>query len=532
MIVFRASRDTSGSRLWIRRLNDPTARPIDGTQDGMNPAFSLDGQWIAFITDNVNIKKVRASGGPVTPVVHTSARTAALSWGDKDEIFFEQIGPIAGIQRVSANAGRQALAVPLDTANKETGQRRPLFIRSAGVIVYGSSVADGEEPTLVFYQLSSGRRLRSEISGIGPLAVLGDLLVYSRADGTLMSVQINAGAMKIIGTPVALEPRVAAAGTGTAVTLSDEGTLVYQPADDAGGTTLALVDTSGQVRPLRGRFAVQTPLRFSPDGKQIAIGSRDVAASAAGARAEDVRVLDITTQVATRLRTSGNALRVSWFHDGHRLVVPVEANDSSDLLTVPLDGTAESRLVRFGGQILEATSVAPDGKSYVIEARVERPPGTAMLRVWVDGSAKVDTLLAPGSGLRPSMSRLSPDGRLVAFLDRNTNNVYVLAVAGGGTLQVSEIAAGFMRPVVWGPDSRRLYYVAANGLNVIEVDLSPVLRVVKRAARSNFPLSRNYDLAPDGRTFVMANPLEHAVGVQLAVNWGAEARRMWSDGQR
>src|SRR5687768_7771813 len=84
-IVFRATRDSIGSRLWIRTLGDPTARPIEGTQDGMNPSFSPDGQWIAFITENVNVKKVRVSGGSVSPIVRSASRTAAMAWGRSEE---------------------------------------------------------------------------------------------------------------------------------------------------------------------------------------------------------------------------------------------------------------------------------------------------------------------------------------------------------------------------------------------------------------------------------------------------------------
>jgi serine/threonine-protein kinase len=536
MIVFRAGRDSTGPHLWLRTLDDPVARPIEGSLDGMNPAFSADGQWIAFITDNLSIKKVRSNGGSVTQVVRSTARLAALSWGDTDEIFFEQIGPPDGIRRVSANGGNHTLAVPMDTASGEISQRRPLFVRGAGVVVYGSTVGGGGEPTLVFYRLSDGRRMRSEIPGIGPLGMIDDRLVYSRADGTLMAVQVDAGAMKIVGPSITLEPRVAAAGTGTAVALSPQGTLVYRSADDVGGTTLALVDTGGQVRPLRGLYSVDTPLRFSPDGNRVAISARyddtRPASSVGGASTRDVRVLDINTGVATRVRTSGPAHWVSWTSDG-RLVGRVDENGPSELRSVPLDGSAESRLAAVDGRILEATSALPGGKAYVMEVMLGGQHGAALMRIWVDGSGRVDTLLTAGrSGVRPSMSRVSPDGRMVAFLDRNTGDVYVLSLAGGGALQVSEVPTGFQRPVVWGPDSRRVYYVGANGLNMIQVESSPALRLVGRSAKASFPAARNYDLHPDGKTFVMVNPLERGEGVHVAVNWAEEARRIWAPGRR
>ena len=367
--------------------------------------------------------------------------------------------------------------------------------------------------------------------------MLGDLLVYSRATGTLMAVKFDAKAMKVMGAPVALEPRVTAAGTGTAVALSERGTLVYRRADDAGGSTLALVDMDGNVRPLRGRFAMDTPMRFSPDGKRVVISARydDTGPTTEGQAksTHDVKVLDLATQVATRVRSRGNDIWMSWAFGGQRLVAPVVKNDSSELWAMPLDGSAESRLVGFGGRILESTSMAPDGKAYIVEAFLKPPAASSTLRVWVDGTGRVDTLVVSGrTPTRSSMSRYSPDGRLVAYLDRSSGDVHVLDLATRGTLQVSEVPAGYTRPVVWGPDSHRLYYVAANGLTMIEIESSPSLRVVRRTVKSAFPNARNYDLSPDGKMFVMVNPSERGEGVHVAVNWGDEVRRVWAAGQK
>jgi hypothetical protein len=75
-------------------------------------------------------------------------------------------------------------------------------------------------------------------------------------------------------------------------------------------------------------------------------------------------------------------------------------------------------------------------------------------------------------------------------------------------------------------------YVGVNGLNTIELETSPELRVVRRSSRPWYPAARFYELLPDGRTFVMENPLERGPGVQVAVGWGGEARRIWAEGQR
>jgi Tol biopolymer transport system component len=149
-------------------------------------------------------------------------------------------------------------------------------------------------------------------------------------------------------------------------------------------------------------------------------------------------------------------------------------------------------------------------------------------RVWVDGSGRLDTLVSERRDrVVPFMPRVSPDGRFVAFIERQSGDVYVQSLSGGGALQVSSVPAGFRRPVVWGPDNR-LYYGSGNGLNIILVETSPVLRVVDRKVKPGFPVGGNYDLSPDGKTFIVVNPLSRDAGVEVAVNWLDEARRRWS----
>jgi len=60
------------------------------------------------------------------------------------------------------------------------------------------------------------------------------------------------------------------------------------------------------------------------------------------------------------------------------------------------------------------------------------------------------------------------------------------------------------------------------------MEMSPALRVVDRIVKAGFPIGANYDLAPDGKTFIVLNPFSRDAGVEVAVNWLAEARRRWS----
>jgi Tol biopolymer transport system component len=106
---------------------------------------------------------------------------------------------------------------------------------------------------------------------------------------------------------------------------------------------------------------------------------------------------------------------------------------------------------------------------------------------------------------------------------------------GGDGPQVRVSSDGGSEPV-FGPDGTELYYRTASKLFVAELTHEPELTVTSRRVlfdvgdiATGFPHA-NYDISPDGRTFVMVrlNPSSRIMVIQ---NLPALVRRL-SDGQR
>jgi hypothetical protein len=67
----------SQGRLFTRRLDQPNATELAGTQGAYEPFFSPDGQWVAFFTTS-NLKKISVEGGSAISLCDASAVRAAV----------------------------------------------------------------------------------------------------------------------------------------------------------------------------------------------------------------------------------------------------------------------------------------------------------------------------------------------------------------------------------------------------------------------------------------------------------------------
>ncbi|HEY7186428.1 MAG TPA: protein kinase, partial [Vicinamibacterales bacterium] len=84
MLVYAAATGGGRTRLYMRRLDDLSARAIPATDSASAPFFSPDGKWLAFYSDGV-LKKVSVAGGvPLT--ICDAPPVWSASWGPGDRI--------------------------------------------------------------------------------------------------------------------------------------------------------------------------------------------------------------------------------------------------------------------------------------------------------------------------------------------------------------------------------------------------------------------------------------------------------------
>jgi serine/threonine-protein kinase len=333
-------------------------------------------------------------------------------------------------------------------------------------------------------------------------------LVYG-ASGTLRAVPFDLARLEVSGPPVPILDNVATTFEGGIdVAITPSGTLVYVPGSGAIGPARSLVwvDRMGREEPLRAPLRAYNYLRLSPDGTRVALDIRD--------QDQDVWIWDIARRTMTRL-TFDPALDLFpvWTPDSRRILFSSTRSGPADIYWQSADGTGMAdRLTQSANQQIPA-STSPDGKGIVV---LEVAAQTGRDLIWLPlaaGAAErssshplIRTMFAEANG------EISPDGHWLAYQSNEPgrNEIYVQPFPDvtAGRWQVS--SGGGATPV-WARTGQELFYRSLDGaVMAVRVEPGPGWRsgpptqiVPPRYFDLPGAFSRTFDVAPDGRRFVM-----------------------------
>ena len=85
-LVFRSG--VQNGTLWIKQQDQLSPVPIPGTERSFSPAFSPDGEWLAFTADQ-QIKKLRLEGGAAETLADSiGGQGYAISWLDNGALLY------------------------------------------------------------------------------------------------------------------------------------------------------------------------------------------------------------------------------------------------------------------------------------------------------------------------------------------------------------------------------------------------------------------------------------------------------------
>jgi serine/threonine protein kinase/Tol biopolymer transport system component len=499
----------SQGRLFTRRLDQPNATELAGTEKAGAPFFSPDGQWVAFFALG-KLKKISVEGGATIALCDTVLARGG-SWGEDGDIIAAVSGN-TGLSRIPSTGGPPTPVTELQSG--ETSHRWPqvlpggksvLFTASTGAIGY-------EGANIEVMSLADHHRKTLQRGGtFGRYLPSGQLIYVNR--GTLFAVPFDLNRLEVRGTPSPVLNQIGySTSNGTAqLDFSQTGTLIYR-SEQVGERlfTVQWLDAAGKTQPLLAKPGVYQRPRLSPDGLRLALDD-----------GSDIYVYEARRDTMTRLTFGGGTnIAPVWSTDGRYIAFLGPGGMS----WARSDGAGKPQLLIQSKNLQVPFSFTPDGKRLAYN---EVNPVTAY-DIWTVAiendsnglrAGKPEIFLqTPADERQPA---LSLDGRWLAYTsnESGTYQVYVRAFPDkGGKWQISN--AGGAYPV-WSSTGHELFFrtddnrimVAAYAAKADSfVPDKPRVWSDKRLADFGLVGTATYDLAPDGKRVAALLPVATAAG--------------------
>jgi serine/threonine-protein kinase len=550
-LVYAAVEREGRTQLFMRPLDrfEPTA--IAGTEGASAPFFSPDGRWIGFYANGA-LQRVSIDGGAALKICETPSVWSA-TWGADDTIVFATATTPGGLWRVAVAGATPERLTTVDSANGELQHAYPQRLPGgpAGDVLFGVMTDRGWHfAVLALADPRAAGQVRalgqpgSGAAGAQYVPQTGHVL-YANAGG-LVAVPFDAAPGQVPGSPVPLLERPEVDPSGSAAfAVSASGTLAYMPrALTLPQRALVLVDRSGRATVLQDTRAAYTHPRLSPDGRRLVYAVESDSGS-------EIWIYDIERGTPTPLVTGGVNRYPIWSHDGQQITFQSARAGGVSLYSKRVDGSGEpealirSAIDQSAGLSRALAGLLPGTMPVFTSANPHLPmawtsDGVTLAFDERKPSAEHDIwVLTRGGEPSPfqrtdydeSAPAFSPDGKWLAYVSDESGRsaVWVQPFPGPGPKWLITRDGG--TEPAWSRSGNELYFRRADQL--IAVPVTPGAEFVwgkpEVVFESRYEMidgARNYDVSPDGKTFVAVRNEGAADSdrFNVVLNWFAELR--------
>jgi serine/threonine protein kinase len=191
-------------------------------------------------------------------------------------------------------------------------------------------------------------------------------------------------------------------------------------------------------------------------------------------------------------------------------------------------GTADELAERPPGPGYGPTAVSPDGKTLLFRSGIN---GGDIWKLSLEGAHEPESLISSVSDQRDGY--FSPDGRWIVYTSSETGQPEVFVQPFPPTGEKHKITSTGATAPLWSPDGKQILYTSFTGpvRQLLSVDVrtqpsfgfsNPIeLPIDNIAARGS--MLRPYDIAPDGKEFVVIIPDSDVPAMQtqihITLNW-------------
>lgn len=447
-ICFLAIRGGTES-LFLRRLDSPDVRRVEGSDNASAPFWSSNGEWIGFSAHG-KLWKTRVSGSSTPEALCDVATAGAVaSWRGRTILFADRPGGREEIYRISDDGGN-----PVRVTELRHGEWRhtwPFLLPDGRHFLFQVFAENSIDRQLVLAALDSSLRSRSPlVKGVSQAALVApDRLTFVR-DGKLLAQRFDGERGTTIGEPAIVAEDVSyfyASGRAE-FDASPNGVVVYRTNTSTG--RLVLMDRTGvkaRVIDDKGPFL---DVSVSNDGRKAAVTVLN-RSNGLG----DIWLYDLAHAVRDRF-TSAPGLDVGpiWSPDGRFIVYSDVEGTYPHLVRRSLSSSTSEDLTprgafEFAGSFsrdaatLFYTRIDPRARGDIIRLDMKTRISAAVLNTAFDEEDP----------------QASPDGKWLAYSSDATGDseVYLLSLNDENATRIRISTNGGSNPR-WRQDSRELYY--------------------------------------------------------------------------
>jgi len=516
-----SGRGADGSKvLWVRALDAEDATPLPDTDDAIEPFWSWDSKSIAFGA-NGKLKRLDL-GATRAQVLTDAARLNNGAWSRHGDIVF---GPDYGamIMKVAATGGPRSEVVKADSEGRPSEGRYPVFLPDGKHFLFW-----GGNRT---WALSVDGGELKQVLDAGPVVFAPPgWLLYIR-NGVVVAHAFDTERLEVSGEPkpIAREDSGELWGRGTRLSVSETGVLVIA-SPPGQNYQLAWFDRSGKpagtLGPVRNSTVIEVP-RISPDGSRVVVQINDVKT-----RNQDLWLGDVSRGTFERFTTVPQMEQLPvWSGDGTSVFANASRPGMQGIYRFPIGGGPEE-LVAPG--TLFPANASQDGRWLYFTSRGE----TTRLDIWAMPLTK-DAKPQPvvNSEFDDTSPNVSRDGQWLAYQSDITGiyEIYVRRLTDGRAGPATTVSNGHGLTPRWSRDGRTLFFVSAPqgflSARMMSVSMTPAGDQLQFGAPATLfnarmmpvnSLTRDYDIAPDGRFLVGTVVGERSrTAAMVVLNWPA-----------
>mgnify|MGYP001579364499 FL=1 len=516
-LVYRALGDDGREQLHLRSFDSLDVKHLRGSELGWMPFFSPDGERVGFYAAG-SLKVIALASGMVRQVamIDRGGYSGAV-WLPDDTIIFA--GSSNQFGRVNATGGKvESLEVK--------GMREGEFVISPSALPGGDAllcgVGNGSIFSIAVYDIKERSLTPIAENGFTPAYAPSGHVVYQQGQsGPLMALPFDLKRRMATGEPfpVISDPGTRVSYQVRMFTIGADGTLAYIPQSallDNGALTW--VDRMGEATPIVEIPRVIDTPRLSHDGRQIAFRSP--------APECNIWVHDLESGVTTRVTREGDNHGVAWSRD--------DANLFFARLQVPEQWAVMSTAANGAGNV-EAISAAVIPRGFVSSISADGE------HILVDGgndSGADDVYLVDTKerSVKPLLNSryveraavFSPDARYIAYVSEASGRAEVYVQSYPEAKERRQISTEGGSDPAWSRDGKELFFRSDRKIMVVDVIAEPnfsagrprTLFETRYPSRGSSGLT-NYDVAPDGKHFVMVRERSTLGGatINIVVNW-------------